>query len=136
MASTYGACATGAQAIDVARSRILINTLSLTQGGGGRSYLVNILRELARDPRDLEVAVLANAAQLSPEDAGGLELLPVRLPELGDSARLALRVAYEQSVLPARALRTCAVLIAESIPPRVTFARSFSPPTSAVVCEQ
>lgn len=85
------------------RSRILINTLSLTQGGGGRSYLVNVLRELARDPRDLAFAVLADAAQLSPEDAGGLEFLPVRLPELAGPARLTLRVAYEQTVLPARA---------------------------------
>ncbi len=87
------------------RPKILINTLSLAQGGGGRSYLVNVLRELDRDARGFDVSVLADPTQLSPEDVGGLRFVPVRLPGVSGGARLALRVLYEQTLLPLRASR-------------------------------
>lgn len=87
----------------MSRPKILINTLSLAQGGGGRSYLVNVLRELGRDARGLDVTVLADPTQLARNDAAGLDFVPLRLPAASGSARLALRVAYEQTLLPLRA---------------------------------
>jgi glycosyltransferase involved in cell wall biosynthesis len=89
----------------VRRPSVLINSLSLGQGGGGRSYIVNVLRELDRDARDLHIAVLADPAQLPVDDTRGLEVLPVRLPDVSGGARLAVRVGYEQTVLPLRAAR-------------------------------
>jgi glycosyltransferase involved in cell wall biosynthesis len=86
----------------VRRRRILINALSLTQGGGGRSYLLNVLRELDRDSRGFDFAVLTGPGQLSAADAGRVELASARLPVRG---RVPLRVAYEESVLPIRARR-------------------------------
>jgi glycosyltransferase involved in cell wall biosynthesis len=84
----------------VRRRRILINALSLGPGGGGRSYLLNVLRELDRDSRGFDFTVLADPGQLSAAEAGRLELAEVRLPGRG---RVALRVAYEETVLPVRA---------------------------------
>jgi glycosyltransferase involved in cell wall biosynthesis len=84
--------------------RILVNALSLTQAGGGRSYLLNVLRELDRDPRGFEFTVLANPTQLSPAEARGIDIVRVRLPAKG-GARLPLRVAYEEVALPVRAGR-------------------------------
>lgn len=84
--------------------RVLVNALSLTQAGGGRSYLVNVLRELDRDSRGFEFTVLADATQLSPEEARGIDVAHVRLPAAG-GARLPLRVAYEEAGLPLRARR-------------------------------
>jgi len=90
----------------VASPRILINALSLTQGGGGRSYLVNVLRELERDPRGFDFTVAVDARdQLASAELRGIELALVRLPALGHSARLPLRVVYEQLALPFRAAR-------------------------------
>jgi glycosyltransferase involved in cell wall biosynthesis len=84
--------------------RILVNALSLTQGGGGRSYLVNVLRELDRDSRGFAFTVLADATQLSPSEARGINVARVRLPSAG-GARLPLRLAYEEIGLPVRAGR-------------------------------
>jgi len=84
--------------------RILINAISLTQTGGGRSYVRNLLRELNRDSRGFELSVLAGAGALSREETGGFERLEVRLPPSGLGRTLA-RVGYEESVLPLRARR-------------------------------
>lgn len=88
----------------VPKRRILVNALSLTQGGGGRSYLVNLLREFDRDSRGFEFTVLADATQLSLAEAGRIDVARVRLPATG-GARLPLRVAYEEIGLPIRAGR-------------------------------
>lgn len=87
------------------RRRILVNALSLTEGGGGRSYLLNVLRELERDPRGFDFTVLVGSGQLSPEDAGGVEVATVQLPPPRAGARVLTRVAYEQALLPLRAGR-------------------------------
>jgi glycosyltransferase involved in cell wall biosynthesis len=89
----------------VRRRRILINALSLTKGGGGHSYLVNVLRELERDSRGLDVTVLSASEDLTPMETGRIEWARVELPALGHAGRVPLRVAYEQIVLPARARR-------------------------------
>ena len=87
------------------RRRILINALSLGQGGGGRSYLLNVLRELDRDPRSFDFTVLADPKQLPATEGCRLDVAGVRLPEVATGGRVALRVAYEETVLPIRARR-------------------------------
>jgi glycosyltransferase involved in cell wall biosynthesis len=88
----------------VSRRRVLVNTLSLTHGGG-RSYVVNLLRELDRDPRGFDFTVLATSGQLSAEETGGLRVANVRLPSPRIAARVVFRVMYEEGVLPLRAAR-------------------------------
>src|SRR5262245_29747717 len=83
------------------RRRILINALSLNIGGGGHSYLANVLRELDRDSRGLDFTVLANSRLASRAD--GIEWAEVALPPVGHPARVPVRVAYEETVLPYRA---------------------------------
>jgi glycosyltransferase involved in cell wall biosynthesis len=89
----------------VGRSRILINALSLTKGGGGHSYLVNVLRELERDSRGLDFTVLSASSELAAPETGRIEWAKLRLPALGYVARVPLRVAYEETVLPVQARR-------------------------------
>jgi glycosyltransferase involved in cell wall biosynthesis len=86
----------------VRRPRIVINALSLTPGGGGHSYLANVLRELSRDARGYEFSVVAGA-DLAGADAPGIVWTRVPLPRFGHAARVPMRVAYEQTVLPAHA---------------------------------
>ncbi len=86
------------------RPRVLINTLSLTLGGG-RSYVVNLLRELNRDSRGFDFTVLAASNQLSESETGQLRVANVRLPSPGIAARVFFRVLYEETLLPLRASR-------------------------------
>ena len=86
------------------RPRVLINTLSLTHGGG-RSYVVNLLRELDRDPRGLDFSVLAASGQLCAAETGGLHVMNVRLPSPRAATRVVFRVLYEETLLPLRAAR-------------------------------
>jgi len=88
----------------VSRARILINALSVTQGGG-RSYIRNLLRELGGDPRDFSFTVLCSAGQLSEEEACGLDRMVVSLPDSNAALRTIGRVCYEQAILPFRARR-------------------------------
>ena len=81
------------------RRRILVNTLSLTHGGG-RSYVVNLLRELNRDSRGFDFTVLTASQQLSQAEVGRLSVLNVRLPSPQVAARLLFRVLYEETLLP------------------------------------
>ena len=89
----------------MSRRRVLVNVLSLTHGGG-RSYVVNLLRELDRDPRGFEFTVLAASGQVSREEAGRLRLVEVRLPSPRVAARVVFRVLYEEALLPFRDLRS------------------------------
>jgi glycosyltransferase involved in cell wall biosynthesis len=103
----------------VPKRRILVNALSLNQGGGSRSYLVNLLRELDRDSRGFEFTVLADATQLSLAEAGGIDVARVRLPETG-GARIPLRVAYEEIGLPIRAGRFDLLYCPADVAPALT----------------
>jgi len=85
----------------VRRRRILINALSLTQGGG-RSYVRNVLRELGQDARGFDFRVLAAYGQISPEEAAGIPVARVRLPA-NLTTRALFRVFYEEALLPLRA---------------------------------
>ncbi len=98
------------------KRRILINALSVTQGGG-RSYIRNLLRELERDPRGFEFTVIGAADQLTPEDTGEIEAVRVTLP---GSARLPFRIFYEVVILPLRALAFDLLYCVADISPFVT----------------
>ncbi len=84
--------------------RILIDALSLTPDGGGRSYLVNVIRELERDSRGFEITVLASSPHLLAAGSGHIELAQAKFPFVR-GAPVPLRVAYEECVLPSRARR-------------------------------
>jgi glycosyltransferase involved in cell wall biosynthesis len=84
--------------------RILVNALSMSQGGG-RSYVVNLLRELRRDDRGFRFTLLAGPEQLAGLDTSAVEVAPLRLPERPRALRLPLRVLYEEALLPLRAAR-------------------------------
>jgi glycosyltransferase involved in cell wall biosynthesis len=88
----------------VPRRRILVNTLSLTHGGG-RSYVVGLLRELNRDSRGFDFTVLTASHQLSETESGRLGVVNVRLPSPQVAARVLFRVLYEETMLPLRASR-------------------------------
>jgi glycosyltransferase involved in cell wall biosynthesis len=84
--------------------RILVNALSMSQGGG-RSYVVNLLRELRRDDRGFRFTLLASRDQVEGLDVSGVDFEPVRLPARPRGLRLPLRVLYEEAGLPLRARR-------------------------------
>ena len=86
------------------KPRILVNALSMSQGGG-RSYIVNVLRELSRDDRGFRFTLLATPDQLEGLDASGVEVESLRLPSKPRALRLPLRVLYEEIGLPVRARR-------------------------------
>jgi glycosyltransferase involved in cell wall biosynthesis len=88
----------------VRRRRILINALSLSQGGGGHSYLVNLLRELGEDSRGFDFTVLAASEELAAATrTARIEWSSVPLPAQGHAARVPIRVAFEETLLPLRA---------------------------------
>lgn len=84
--------------------RVLVNALSMSQGGG-RSYVVNLLREIRRDHRGFRFTLLASPEQLEGLDTSGVEVDVVRLPAQPRAVRLPLRVLYEEVALPLRAWR-------------------------------
>jgi len=73
--------------------------------GGGRSYVVNLLRELRRDDRGFRFTLLVAREQLEGLDTTGVEVELLRLPERPRALRLPLRVLYEELGLPLRASR-------------------------------
>jgi glycosyltransferase involved in cell wall biosynthesis len=83
------------------RPRVLVDALSLGPGGGGsRSYVTNLLRELARDDRGFQFTFLAQPGALDGMDTRGVAVEDLRLPARG---RVIWRVLYEQTLLPLRA---------------------------------
>lgn len=82
----------------MSRPRVLVNALAFGSGGG-RAYLTNVLRELARDDRGLAITLLAQRGRLDGLDLGGVEPLEIELPGRSVLSRL----LYEELVLPFRA---------------------------------
>jgi glycosyltransferase involved in cell wall biosynthesis len=80
--------------------RILVNALSVVAGGGSRSYVVNLLRELERDPRGLRFTFLVSGSELVDASFRNVAFRQLALPEKPAALRLALRLAYEQGILP------------------------------------
>ena len=83
---------------------MLINAVSVT-AGGGRSYIRNLLRELASDDRGFDFAVLCLEGALDAEEACGIELVEARVLGRRRLTRTVSRMLYEQVVLPRRARR-------------------------------
>jgi glycosyltransferase involved in cell wall biosynthesis len=98
--------------------RVLVNAISLAEGGGGRNYLLNLLRELDRDPRGYAFSVVVPAGQLPAEAAGRHEIIEVSLP---GRARMVFRGLFEQVLLPLRARRfDLLYCLADMLPLRAT----------------
>jgi glycosyltransferase involved in cell wall biosynthesis len=85
-------------------ARVLVNALSMSQGGG-RSYVVNLLRELRRDDRGFRFSLLAAPEQLTGLDTSAVDVELLNLPARPRALRLPLRVLYEELGLPFRARR-------------------------------
>ena len=81
--------------------RVLINALSMA-GGGGQSYIVNLLGELDRDPRGLDFTILVQDGRLEGVDYENLTVRRIKLPDPG---RILWRILYEQIALPILARR-------------------------------
>jgi glycosyltransferase involved in cell wall biosynthesis len=90
--------------VEMTRRRIVINALSLTQGGG-RSYVLNVLRELDRDDRGFHFTVLVSPGQLDAGEVAHLDVETARLPGLASRSRVLTRISYEETILPFRARR-------------------------------
>jgi glycosyltransferase involved in cell wall biosynthesis len=73
--------------------------------GGGRSYVVNLVRELRRDARGFRFTLLATPDQLEGLDVAGIDVERLQLPSRPRALRLPLRVLYEEIGLPIRARR-------------------------------
>lgn len=71
--------------------------------GGGRSYVVNLLREIRRDDRGFRFTLLAYPEQLEGLDTAAVDVHALRLPIRPRALSLPLRVLYEEIALPARA---------------------------------
>ncbi|MEE2673792.1 MAG: glycosyltransferase family 1 protein [Myxococcota bacterium] len=84
----------------MAAAKVLVNAISLWEGGSSRNYYSNFLREIDRDSRGFEFTILAPVGQVSPQELGRHRLLEVRLPKF---ARGAIRILYEELLLPVRA---------------------------------
>jgi len=94
--------------------RVLINALSMTQGGG-RSYITNLLRELGGDDRGFRFTLLASPGQLDGIDPCGIEVRWVRLPT---RQRVLWRVAFEELWMPLMAARFDLLYCVADLSPR------------------
>ncbi len=81
---------------------VLINALTLSHGGGW-TYISNLLRELAADPRGFRYTLLVPQGRLT--EIEGAEVRSLQLPDIPRSPQLVLRVLYEQLVLPRASTR-------------------------------
>ena len=81
------------------RPRILINAVSVT-AGGGRAYIRNLLRELAKDDRGFDFTIFCAPDQLSEDETCGLPRVTLELPAGKGPARSVLRPLYEEVALP------------------------------------
>ncbi len=85
----------------MSRPRVLVDALSLGPGSGGsRSYVTNLLAQLARSDRGLRFTLLTRRGALDGADTRGVELAELSLPARG---RVLWRVLYEEAWLPLRA---------------------------------
>lgn len=96
---------------------MLINAISLTQQGGGRSYVRNLLRELDLDDRGLDFAILAVPDAITRDEAGRIDVYEARLPNLRGPARTLVRVAYEELWMPLRVDRFAALYCVADLAP-------------------
>jgi glycosyltransferase involved in cell wall biosynthesis len=85
----------------VGRPRILVNALSVTHGGG-RTYALNLLRELEARDRGFAFTVLVPPGELEDIALSRVTREVVRLPGSPGALRLVSRIFYEELLLPLR----------------------------------
>jgi len=101
----------------VGRPRILVNALSVTHGGG-RTYALNLIRELDAEDRGLDFTVLVPPGELEGVALSRVTREVVRLPGSSGPLRLLSRILYEELVLPFRARSHDALYcLADVVPP-------------------
>ena len=82
------------------RRKILVDALSVS-GGGGRSYAINLVRELRRDDRGLDFSILLASDTLEDLELGPIEPIRINLPGTSrPGLRTAARLLYEQISVP------------------------------------
>lgn len=104
------------------RKEILINALSLVPGGGSRSYVLNVLRELERDDRGFSFTLLLPPGDMSWLPAERVRVRQARFPRRPAALRLACRLGYEELVLPVAAGRFDLLYCLADLAPRVVAA--------------
>lgn len=101
------------------RKEILINALSLVPGGGSRSYVVNLLRELERDDRGFSFTLLLPSGDFSWLPSQRVRVRQARFPQRPGLVRLAWRLGYEELVLPLAARRYDLLYCIADLAPRM-----------------
>lgn len=86
------------------KPQILVNALSLSEGGG-RNYVEHLLREISRDDRGMDFTFLCLRGALQGLDTRGVGIETLKLPSRPRRVRTPLRALYEQTGLPWRARR-------------------------------
>jgi glycosyltransferase involved in cell wall biosynthesis len=92
------------QAMSTGAPRILVDALAVTSGGG-HAYAVNLIRELDRDDRGFDFTFLVPRGPLAEIPTKNLVVRSVWLPGFHRLIRLGARIAYEELIVPLRALR-------------------------------
>ena len=105
------------------RPRVLINALSLSDGGG-RSYVTNLLRELSRDDRGFRFRVLALPGGLDGIETEGIEVQIARPLPSPHALKGPVRVLYEQSVMSLRARDADLLYCIADVAPLLSISRS------------
>ena len=103
----------------MSKRHVLVNALSVTSGGG-RTFLVHLVQELARDDRGLACTVLVQSGSLDVTGAGDVVLREVAFPSRG---RLLWRLLYELVVVPIITRRFDALFCVGDLAPRFAGSR-------------
>lgn len=83
------------------RPQVLVDALSVASGGG-RSYAINLLRQLEEDDRGLDFTIALPDGALDEEREIGARVEHVTLPAVGSPLRMPARILYEELMIPVR----------------------------------
>lgn len=86
------------------RPQVFVDALSVASGGG-RSYAINLLRQLDDDDRGLDFTVALPKGALDEAKGGGAQVERVTLPAAGNPFRMPARILYEELMVPIRGRR-------------------------------
>jgi len=82
------------------RPQVLVDALSVASGGG-KSYAINLLRELEEDDRGFDFTIALPEDALEDLPPAGVRSDRVALPAPGNPLRIAGRILYEEFYVPA-----------------------------------
>jgi len=86
------------------RPQVLVDALSVASGGG-KSYAINLLRELEEDDRGFDFTIALPEDALEDLPSTGARIDRVALPAPGNPLRIAGRILYEEFYVPLRGRR-------------------------------